>query len=132
MLDKERHLLFSLNAIDALEDEIGDIGDIEKHMKGKGRMKFITWLIALLLNEAETYKHFQKTGKIEGAEMVTEQIVGLLINSSNINEVLICIRTAMAVANRGDEELPEDEEDGDIDDEEIEGEEGKTMASEEN
>ena len=111
MLDKERHLLFSLHVIDEVEDKIGEIGDLQKHMEGKGRMKFVTWLLTLLINEGAAYKQFEQTGQIEGAEVLTERIVAMLIHSTNIKNIMEDIFNAFTLANRGTTEPPSDSED---------------------
>ncbi|MCL2703894.1 MAG: hypothetical protein FWE91_09845 [Defluviitaleaceae bacterium] len=106
-LDKERHLLFSLHIINRVEDEIGDIADLQSKMEEKGRMKFITWLLTLLINEGEVYKKYEETGKIDGAEVLDERIVSLIVNGSNLKDVIEAILKAFSMANRGTTEPPE-------------------------
>jgi len=121
-LDKERHLLFSLHVIDEVEDKIGDISDLQKTMESKGRMKFITWLLTMLINEGALYKQFQATGQIDGAEILDERIVSMLIHSTNIQNIMTDIFNAFTLANRGTTEPPElDDDEDDEEDNEIEG-----------
>ena len=128
-LDKERHMLFSLHVIDEVEDRMGDdgdIGDLQKMMEGKGRMKFITWLLTLLINEGANYIQFRDTGQIEGAEVVTERIVAMLIHSSNVQNIMANIFNAFRLANKGTAEPPGEAEG----DEEDDGTEGNATAGE--
>lgn len=123
-LDKERYLLFSLHVMDKVEDEIGDITELAAHMENKGRLKFVTWLLTELLNEGAVYKQFEETGKIEGAEVLTERIVALLIHSSNVKNIMQNIFDAFTLANRGTTEPPDGGE------EETDEKEGNTTAGE--
>ena len=118
MLDKERHLLFSLDVLDEVEDKIGDIAELQTHMETKGRMKFIKWLLVALLNEGAKCKKYQETGSEDGAEILTERIVGMLIHVGNIKEVMSDIFAAFSLANRGTTDPPED---GGEDEDENEG-----------
>ena len=110
ILDKERHILFSLNAIDQIEDKIGDFADLEIRMAEKGRMKLIKWLFTLLINEGATYTKYLETGSIEGAEILTEEMAGLLLNGANLAEVSTNIAKGFRLASTGTTDPPEDEE----------------------
>jgi len=107
-LDKRRHMLFSLNVIDEVEDKIGDISDLDQAMNDKGRMKFIKWLFTLLLNE----------GAEDGEEQLTEMQVGKLIHSGNFNEIQTAILGAFRYGNKGTTEPPPESEAGADDDSE--------------
>jgi len=120
-LDKERHLLFSLHVMDKVEDEIGDISDLHKKMESKGRLKFITWLLTELLNEGAVYKQYEQTGNIEGAEVLTERLVAMLIHSANVKNIMQNIFDAFTLANKGTTEPPPEEEYGDSGEDENEG-----------
>jgi len=124
MLDKERYMLFSLHVIDEVEDKIGDISDLKQSMEEKGRMKFITWLLTLLINEGAAYKKFQTTGKIEGAEVLEERIVAMLIHGTNISNVMQQILAAFSLGNRGTTDPSEFENE----DDESDNTEGNTQA----
>lgn len=100
-LDKERHLLFSLNALDELQDKFGGFDKLGEIMDGKDKIKNIRWLLTLLINE----------GKGEEEEELTEKQVGRLIHTGNFAEVQSSIFKAFAVGNNGTAERiePDDE-----------------------
>ena len=102
-LDRERHLLFSLNAIDEMQDKFGGFDRLDKVLSGKDSIKNLRWLLTLLLNE----------GADEGEEMLTEKQVGKLIHTGNFLEVKSSIFKAFSLGNNGTEEPParDDEED---------------------
>lgn len=101
-LDKERHLLFSLNALDELQDKFGGFDKLGEIMDGKDKIKNIRWLLTLLINE----------GKGEEEEELTEKQVGRLIHTGNFAEVQSSIFKAFAVGNNGTAERvePDDED----------------------
>ena len=107
-LDKERHLLFSLNAIDEMQDKFGGFDRLDKVLSGKDSIKNLRWLLTLLLNE----------GAGEEEEELTEKQVGKLIHTGNFLEVKAAIFKAFSLGNNGTEEPParddkeDDEEDG--------------------
>ncbi len=82
MLDKERHLLFSLNVIDDIQDKFGDISNLGEYMQGKDSIKNVKWLLTQLLNE----------GANEDDVPLTEKQVGKLIHAGNLvtvqNEIM--------------------------------------------
>lgn len=104
VLDRERHLLFSLNAIDEMQDKFGGFDRLDKVLSGKDSIKNLRWLLTLLLNE----------GAEEGEEALTEKQVGKLIHTGNFIEVKSAIFKAFSLGNNGTEEPParDDEEDG--------------------
>lgn len=107
-LDKQRHMLFSLNAIDEIEDKFGGIENLTSVMNGPDRWKNIRWLLALLINE----------GKDDNEEALDEKKVGRLLHAGNIKQVTNDILAAFAWGNRGTTEPLEtdDEEDEDGED----------------
>ena len=111
VLDRERHLLFSLNAIDEMQDKFGGFDRLDKVLSGKDSIKNLRWLLTLLLNE----------GAEEGEEALTEKQVGKLIHTGNFIEVKSAIFKAFSLGNNGTEEPParddeEDDEEGDEED----------------
>lgn len=94
-LDKERHILFSLNAIDALQEKFGDFANLGEIMTGKDGIKDLRWLLTLILNE----------GADEKEEVLTEMQVGKLIHTGNLNDVKESLFKAFALASVGDETL---------------------------
>ena len=114
VLDKERHLLFSLNVIDEMQDKFGGFDKLAEMLKGKDGIKNLRWLLTLLLNE----------GAGDDEDPLTEKQVGHMIHTGNFDEVRTAIFRAFAMGNSGTAEPPavEDEEDED-------GEEEKNAAA---
>lgn len=108
MLDRERHLLFSLNAIDEMQDRFGGFDRLDQVLSGKDSIKNLRWLLTLLLNE----------GADDGEEELTEKQVGKLIHTGNFLEVKNAIFKAFSLGNSGTTEPHEND-----DDEEDDGEE---------
>lgn len=107
VLDKERHLLFSLNVIDEMQDKFGGFDSLDKVMKGKDSIKNLKWLLTLLINE----------GANEGEPLLIEKDVGKMIHTGNFAEVKNAIFAAFAMGNSGTTEPPEAEPEDDDDDE---------------
>lgn len=110
-LDQERHLLFSLNAMDEIQDKFGDLGELDKIMGGKDRFKAVRWLLALLLNE----------GAAEGESPLTEREVGKMIHAGNMAYAQECIFKSIAIGQAGTEETTAEPDDSDADDETEQG-----------
>lgn len=110
-LDKERHLLFSLNAIDEMQDKFGGFDRLDTVLSGKESIKNLRWLLTVLLNE----------GAAEDEEPLTEKQVGKLIHTGNFADVKAAIFKAFSMGNTGSPEPPErdaeDDEEGDDDNE---------------
>ena len=82
-LDKERHLIFDLNAFCDLEDRYGTIEKAMNEMQ-KGSIKAIRYMLYLgLLNDDEN---------------LTEKKVGKLININNLQSVMQSLTAAMAIS----------------------------------
>ena len=90
---KERHLLFSLNALDEIQDKFGGYDKLAEvfNQDNKDWIKNTKWLLALLVNE----------GAEEGEPEVTEKQVGRWIHTGNIVEVQSAILKAFAVGTNG-------------------------------
>lgn len=108
VLDKERHLLFSLNAIDEMQDKFGGFDRLDTVLSGKDSIKNLRWLLTVLLNE----------GAEDDEEPLTEKQVGKLIHTGNFAEVKTAIFKAFSMGNNGTHEPPE--QDGEDDEEDIE------------
>lgn len=108
VLDKERHLLFSLNAIDEMQDKFGGFDRLDTVLSGKDSIKNLRWLLTVLLNE----------GAEDDEEPLTEKQVGKLIHTGNFAEVKTAIFKAFSMGNNGTPEPPE--QDGEDDEEDIE------------
>lgn len=108
-LDKERHLLFSLNAIDEMQDKFGGFDKLDEVLSGKDSIKNLRWLLTVLLNE----------GAEAGEPELTEKEVGRMIHTGNFVEVKSAIFKAFSMGNNGTPEPPEQDEaddDGEEDD----------------
>ena len=122
MLDKERHLLFSLNAIDEMQDKFGGFDRLDTVLSGKDSIKNLRWLLTVLLNE----------GTEEGEPELTEKQVGKMIHTGNFLEVKSSVFKAFSMGNNGMEEPPaRDDEEDDGDDEEDTEERKNTAAGKE-
>lgn len=96
-LDKERHLLFNLNALDEFQDKMGGYGEFEKVLSDAALLR---WLLTLLINE----------GINEGEEPLTEAETDEMIRPENITEIRVSILNALVRGMIGDDE-PESVED---------------------
>lgn len=106
-LDKERHLLFSLNVIDEVQDKFGGIDKIGEALGDKtNALKNLRWLLTLLINE----------GADDDEEQLSERQVGKLIHTGNLAEAKDAILKAFSLGNTGSAE-PDVDEDEDDDEE---------------
>lgn len=101
---KEYHLLFSLNALDEIQDKFGGYDKLAEvfDQSNKDWIKNTKWLLALLINE----------GAEDGEPELSEKQVGRLIHTGNIAEVQSAMLKAFAVGTRGSAEPVEDEAPG--------------------
>ena len=104
-------MLFSLNAMDEIQDKFGDLGELDKVMGGKDRFKAVRWLLALLLNE----------GAAEGESPLTEREVGKMIHAGNMAYAQECIFKSIAIGQAGKEVPSEETPETDDDDETEQG-----------
>lgn len=99
---KTYHLLFSLNALDALQDKFGGydkLGEIF-NANNKDVFKDLRWLLTLLINE----------GLEDDEPQLTEQSVGKLIHLGNIGVIQEAIYKSFAYGVNGGEHTKEDTE----------------------
>ena len=95
-LDRERHLLFSLNVLDELQDRAGGIDKLEEFLSTEGggaNIKNLKWLLTALINEGDN----------DGEEL-TEKQVGKLIHMENLNEITAAVFSAFSKGTGGDAE----------------------------
>ena len=101
-LDKERHLLFSLNVLDEMQDQFGGYDKLTEALQGNDVFKNVKWLLTRLINE----------GAEDGEEELTEKQVGKMVHSGNLNEIVTTILSAFNMGTAGTPviEPPEPEE----------------------
>lgn len=89
-----RHFLFSLNAIDEMQDKFGGFEVLDTVLYGKDGIKNMRWLITMLLNE----------GKDDDEAELTEREVGKMIHTGNLPDIRAAIFRAFSMGNSGTEE----------------------------
>ena len=106
---QERHLLFSLNALDEIQDKFGGYDKLAEvfNQDNKDWIKNTKWLLALLINE----------GAEEGEPEVTERQVGKWIHTGNIVEVQTQMMKAFSVGTTGNTE-PQQSQDNEVEEDE--------------
>lgn len=99
---KTYHLLFSLNALDELQDKFGGYDKLAEAMSqdNKDWIKNTKWLLAMLINE----------GAEEGEPEVTERQVGRMIHTGNITDIQEAMLKAFSVGTSGTAEPEAGEE----------------------
>lgn len=120
---KEYGLLFSLNALDAIQERFGGYDKLHEvfNQKNKDWVKDTRWLFALLINEG-------RLADDENAAILSEETVGRLINAENLKDVQNAIFSAFANGTAGTTGPDEAEND---EDREEDDEEGETKAGQE-
>jgi hypothetical protein len=111
-LDKTRHLLFSLNVLDEMQDKFGGYDKLSEALSGPPAIKNLKWLLARLINE----------GAAEGEPEITEQAAGKLIHVGNLPDIKAAIFAAFSMGTAGtpepEETEPDEDDPDDGDDEE--------------
>lgn len=104
---KEYGLLFSLNALDAIQDKFGSFDKLDEvfNSDNESWIKDTKWLLALLINEAQLAED-------ENAELLTEDRVGRMVHAGNLADIQNAIFAAFARGTAGDEPTAELEEAG--------------------
>lgn len=100
---KDYYLLFSLNALDALQDKYGGYDKLSDifNENNKDIFKDLRWLLTVLINE----------GLEDDEPELTEQKVGKLIHLGNIGMIKTAIYKSFAFGvNGGEEEAEKTEE----------------------
>lgn len=99
---KEYHLLFSLNALDEMQDRFGgyDNLNVAFDSNNPNMIKDLRWLLTLVINE----------GMEEGRDPLTEQQVGKMIHLGNLQQIKDAIFAAFIYSVNGGEEKEKTEE----------------------
>ncbi len=102
---EEYGLLFSLNALDEVQEKFDGYDKLDKVFNNQNPKLFkdTRWLLTLLINEALLAEN-------ENAQMLDEKKVGRMIHAGNLQEVQSAIFKAFAKGTAGDEELQKDSE----------------------
>lgn len=103
----ERHFLFTLNVVDAVESHYGcTVFDaLEKLTSRDTQSEAIRFFVATLLNDDADYQRW-KNPEFD-LQHVTEKQVGWLVTVDNINKVMAAILKAYGIS------MPEPDEDDD-------------------
>lgn len=114
---KEYGLLFSLNALDTIQEKFGGYDKLHEvfNQNNKDWVKNTRWLFTLLINEC-------RLADDENAETLSEEKVGRLINAGNLKEVQNAIFAAFANGTAGTTEPDETENSEVIEEDDEEGE----------
>jgi hypothetical protein len=120
---KEYGLLFSLNALDAIQEKFGSYDKLNEifDKNSKDLFKNVKWLFALLINEA-------RLAEDENAEILSEEKIGRMITAANMKTIQNAIYEAFAKGAAGDGDIAVAGESEDIEDEE----QGETKAGQDN
>lgn len=100
ILNGEKYgLLFSLNALDAIQDKFGGYDKLNTVFKPENSswIKDTKWLLTLLINEDRLVED-------EKAELLTEDKVGRMVHAGNLQEIQNSIYAAFAKGTAGDVE----------------------------
>lgn len=119
---KEYGLLFSLNALEAIQDKFGGYDKLNEVFSSENKkwIKDTKWLLTLLINEAQTAED-------ENAELLTEEKVGRMVHAGNLRDIQNAIFAAFARGTAGDGQQDENDGGG----EETKENEGETKAAQE-
>lgn len=100
---KEYGLLFSLNALDAIQDKFGGYDKLHEVFNANNQnwIKDTKWLLALLINEAMLAEN-------EEAELLPEEKVGRMVHAGNLQDIQTAIYAAFSKGTAGDGEQTED------------------------
>ncbi len=102
---KEYSLLFSLNALDEIQDKFGGYDKLAEVFNENNPewIKQTKWLLTLLINEG-------LLSEDEDAKLLTETQVGRLISVGNLQDIQNAIFSAFATGTSGDGDLKEEQE----------------------
>lgn len=88
---KEYGLLFSLNALDAIQDKFGGYDKLHEVFNANNQnwIKDTKWLLTLLINEARLAEN-------EEAELLPEERVGRMVHAGNLQDIQTAIYAAFS------------------------------------
>lgn len=88
-------LLFSLNALDEMQDRFGGYDKLDKAFdkNNPDMIKDLRWLLTLIINE----------GLEDDEQMFTEKQIGKMIHLGNLNQIKNAIFNAFAYSVNGEE-----------------------------
>lgn len=103
---KEYGLLFSLNALDEVQEKYGGYDKLAEvfNDKNPNLFKDTRWLLTLLINEG-------LLAEDESTQMLDEKKVGRLIHAGNLQEVQTAIFKSFAQGTAGDGEEQDEDKD---------------------
>lgn len=116
MNGKEYSLLFSLNALDAIQEKFGGYDKLSEvfNSKNPSWIKDTKWLLMTLINEGILAED-------ENATTQTEQQIGRMVHAGNLKDIQQAIFAAFATGTAGDELVERTDSDEDENEEDTEG-----------
>jgi hypothetical protein len=114
---EEYALLFSLNAMDAVQERYGGYDKIAEALRtdNPNSMKEIRWLLTMLINEGILAED-------ENALQLTETQVGRMVHTGNLRDVTAAIYASFAKGTSGGQTETEEYKEKEQEEEENEGE----------
>lgn len=111
---EEYGLLFSLNALDEIQDKFGGYNKLNEVFNPDNQhwIKDTKWLLTLLINEA-------RLAEDETAEMLTEDKVGRMVHAGNLMDIQNAIYAAFAKGTTGDGDIQQEEEEETVEEGEV-------------
>ena len=97
---KQRHIILSLDVLDEIQDRLGDLDGLDDLLH-KPKPRDLKWLLSVMLKGAAD----------EGEETPTEQQLGRMIHTGNLQRVRRAIDEAVMLGSAGDEDVEEDKDD---------------------
>lgn len=111
---EEYGLLFSLNALDEIQDKFGGYNKLNEVFNSDNQhwIKDTKWLLTLLINEA-------RLAEDETAEMLTEDKVGRMVHAGNLMDIQNAIYAAFAKGTAGDGDTQQEGEEETVEEGEV-------------
>jgi hypothetical protein len=93
---KKRHLMFSMDVLDEMQDKFGGYDKLAEALKGADMFKNIRWLLCRLIN----------AGSSTDEDPVTEEWIGKNISVANLGDITKLIYAAFNAGVSGDTDPP--------------------------